>query len=83
MWQTYPIHTDSFFFPIFSKVVKMVPFNQPYIVIAVKNQEKSQKMRADVIDKYKFNFEWQDENTVGVDVFKLIGEEEEDAKKPA
>jgi len=54
------VNPNSGFFGVFQKVIKQVKYPIETITI-IANQEK-----------YKFIFQWQDENICGVDVFKVI-----------
>jgi hypothetical protein len=54
------IHPGSFFFTnIFQKVLKLVNYPETAKTVRVDDQ------------KFKFIFDWQDENTCGIDVFRI------------
>jgi hypothetical protein len=76
MWKKCLISFDSPFYKVYSQVIKKVSFGQKEIVIAVINKERSQNLKIEVKENFKFVFDWQDEvgDIVGVELYQLIGE---------
>ncbi len=60
------INTTDPFFNIFQKVIKETPYPEK-----TKKIKAKQHFKGRLIEKYfKFDFQWQDENICGVDVFE-------------
>jgi hypothetical protein len=55
------VHPGTPFFGIFQKVMKQVTHPKEFVSIRVADKEN-----------FKFVFDWQDENTVGISVFKEL-----------
>jgi len=74
MWKRYPIYSDSPFFPIYSKVIKQVPQGKEDITITTINKDRSNKVKSEVKEVFKFVFDYQDddESICGVEVYKQI-----------
>lgn len=89
-WVKYPITTSSFFFPIFQQVLRQTQTGTESVNIVVVNKDRSQKIRQEVKENFKFVFDWQLKNDsstsacvddgedceiCGVEVFKQINGE--------
>jgi hypothetical protein len=66
------ITPESSLFSIFQQVIKQVKYPEKTKDIEVVNNELSQKLRTKIVEYYKFIFDWQDENTCSIDMFKKI-----------
>jgi len=76
-WIPYKISTESNFFPIFQQVIKKVNSNTESIIIDVINKFRSFALKKEVKDNYKLVFDWIDDDTCAIDVFKKVEEEED------
>ncbi|MFW6173798.1 MAG: hypothetical protein ACOC5T_08640 [Elusimicrobiota bacterium] len=72
IWKRIVISSDSPFFPVFQQIIKEVKPGQDTIIKNIINKKKSKKIREEVIETYKFDFTWQedDESICGVEVYK-------------
>ena len=74
MEQRITIDYNSFFFNnVFTPVCKQMHHPKTDVTIVVVNKERSQKNRREVKEKYKFIFDYPEDNDeiVGVEVFHL------------
>lgn len=75
MWRKYSIGSDSALFPVFSKAIKQVQYDKKELTISIINKERSKKCKARIKETFKFLFDWQDEDTCGIEIYKKIGDE--------
>lgn len=66
------ISVDSPLFEVFSKIIKQVKFNEKEKEVSVINQLRSQKMRQQITDTFKFVFDWQNEDICSISVFEKL-----------
>jgi hypothetical protein len=71
-WIRFIIDSNSNFFPVFQQVIKQVKPEKDNVIIKVLNKEKSQKLKMEYKEHFKFVFDWQENNICGIEVFKLI-----------
>jgi hypothetical protein len=71
IWKPFHVDFNSSFMPIFSKVIKTIEDKKEDLTIAVINRDKSNKLKMEVKEHFKFIFDWSDEN-LGIEVFKKI-----------
>lgn len=78
MWKKVLISTDSPFFNIFSQIIKEVKPGEKTITKTIINKRRSQQIRTQVTEKYKFAFDWQDDNEdiCGIELYKELVDNE-------
>lgn len=74
-WRRITVTPESNIFPIFQKAIKQVPYEKESLTINVINKVKSAASKKQVKETFKFIFNWIDEDTCGIELFKKIGEE--------
>jgi ABC-type antimicrobial peptide transport system permease subunit len=75
-WEQIIVVPGTRFFTIFQKVIKQLKDGQTDITIKVPDQERSNKYNEPIEEVYKFVIQYQDDdiNISGIDVFKLFKE---------
>ncbi len=66
MWQWITVSPSSKLFPMVQKVMRQVPYPKETVTIQTKGKD---------INKYKFDFQWQNEDVCGIDIYKEIPDE--------
>lgn len=72
MEKRFIVNETCSFFPVFSKVIKQVNYPQESVIISVKNQQRSEALKQEVKDKFKFTFDWINEDQCGIEVFRIF-----------
>lgn len=75
-WEQINVVPGTRFFNIFQKAIKQLKDGQTDITIKVPDQERSNQIKEPVEDIYKFVIQYQEDdiNISGIDVFKLFKE---------
>ena len=71
-WQDITVVPESNFFPVYQQVLKQMDKSKNSIQILVNNPDRSNKLRREVKDSYKFFFDWIDDDTCKINVMKKV-----------
>ena len=75
MWKRMVISPNSPFFTPFMQIVRQVKMGQEVVKKTIINRVRSKQARQEVRETYRFDFDWQDEDICGVEVYKEIADE--------
>lgn len=76
-WKRMIMNSDSPYFPVFLQIIKSVPFGEKSVTKTLINKKRSQTMRKEMKERFRFDFEWQDDDDsiCGIEVYKEINNE--------
>ena len=73
----YIINFNSpFYYNVIQKVLPQIQHPKTEVRVAVVNKERSEKLKMEVRDNYKFVLDYPEDNNevVGLEIFEIIGE---------
>lgn len=76
MWKRIIVTPESNFFSVFCKAIKNTKKEKETMTIKVIDRNRSNRLKKEIYDLYKFQFDWQDDNVVGIEVYKKVGDYE-------
>jgi hypothetical protein len=71
-WIPISITNESYLYPLFQQAMQHIKPGQTTLIATTINKERTDKLKQEMKDTFRFEFEWQDENVCGIDVFKKI-----------
>lgn len=75
IWKRIIITPESNLMNLFCYVIKKVNPGQNLLIATILNQDKSNKLKKEIKETYKFCFDWQDDNEIcGIELFKKMEE---------
>jgi hypothetical protein len=73
-WKKYNVDPYNPFYDILLQVIKQVQPNQDKIQIRAVNRARSEKLKQEMAEQFRFYFDWQDDdpNICGVEVYRMV-----------